>query len=222
MLRRFDRRAAGALALLSLLTACSYQVGYRPDYVPPERPPYIAHGKILIVLPKDESQFVYKGGPASSVGDYTTLTIPIGQILRDISDKIFTACFADGVEFANDRSAGKDYVVALQPNLKSFLYRYAQVIDTGFSRENPDRWIVPEVEVTLNVSAYDSRGELLLRHRYESGVVAGKEYRTTTRPADRINQTLHATLSRLMVQVADDLRPLLIGHCKVEDIAPPS
>ena len=107
MLRHFDLRAAGALALLSMLTACSYQVGYRPDYVPPERPPYIAHGKILIVLPKDESQFVYKGGPASSVGDYTTLTIPIGQILRDISDKIFTACFADGVEFANDRSAGK-------------------------------------------------------------------------------------------------------------------
>lgn len=222
MPRVLGRGLIASVAMLPVLAACSYQLGYKPEYLPAESAPFIAHGKILVVLPKDQSDFVYKGGPASSVGDYTTMTIPIGRIVRDISNEVFTSCFADGVEFADERSEGKDYVIAVEPNLKSFLYRYAQVIDTGFSEEDPDRWIIPEVEVTLNVSAYNANGELLLRHRYESGIAAGKEYRTASRPAERINETLHATLHHLFVQIATDLRPLLIGTCKVEDLAPSS
>lgn len=222
MARRSGRGLVAIAVMLPLLSACSYQVGYQPQYLPAERPSFVAHGKILVVLPESESSFVYKGGPASSVGDYTTLTIPIGRIVRDISKEVFTSCFAEGVEFADKRSEGKDYVIAVEPNLQSFLYRYAQVVDTGFSEEDPDRWIVPEVEVTLDVRAYSANGELLLRHRYGSGVAAGKEYRTTTRPAERINQTLHATLHHLFVQIATDLRPLLIGACRVDDLAPSS
>lgn len=205
--------------MLLALGGCTYEVGFQPDYVPPERPPYIAQGKILVVVPKNQEDFVYEGGPASRVGDFTKMSIPIGQIFRDISDEVFSSCFSQGVVFANDRSSEDDYVIAVEANLQSFLYRYGEVIDTGFSDEQADTWIVPQVEIALDVSAYNARDELLLRDTYESGIVAGEGYRTATRPAERVNETLHATLHRLMLRVADDLRPLLIGECEVEDLA---
>jgi hypothetical protein len=41
----------------------------------------------------------------------------------------------------------------------------------------------------------------------------------TSRPAERINRTLHATLHSLMLKLAADLRPLLLEECEITDVA---
>jgi hypothetical protein len=219
--RRFTGGRGVALAVASAaFAACAYQVGYQPDYVPPERPPYVADGKLLIVMPEAQRQLVYEGAPATEVGSFTKITIPFGTIMQDIAAQVFNSCFARGVEFAENREAASDYVLALEADLGKFFYSYTRVIDEGFSVEEPTTWLVPQVRISLDVRAYDPRGIKVLEKTYDSGVAAGEQYTVDSKPAERINETLHETLTRLMLQVANDIRPLLVGECDIRDLAP--
>jgi hypothetical protein len=203
---------------------CAYEVAYDPSYVPGERPQYVADAKILLVMPPEQQEFTYTSEPDSVTGDFTTLTVPMGAIVRDIAEQVFSSCFGQGVEFAPERIPNGDYVIALEGNMQEFIYRYTRVIERGFEEVDPsegevDAWITPEVDIAFDVRAFDRRGEKVLEKTYSSGVTAGESYRVTRRPAERINETLHATLHALMLQVADDLKPLLVGECTVLDVA---
>jgi hypothetical protein len=202
----------------AMLAACAYEVGYDPTYVPEDRPPYVADGKLLIVMPEAQQQLIYRGAPSSEVGNFTTLTIPFGAIMRDIAGDVFGSCFARGVEFTESRETGSDYVLALEGGMEEFLYSYTRIIDQGFSDEEPTTWLVPEVQMQFDIRAYSPRGELMLAKTYDSGVVAGSSYNVASRPAERVNETLHATLHALMLQVANDVRPLLVGNCDIRDL----
>ena len=222
MKRRFrgGRAIAVAAAVLGL-GACAYQVDYDPSLLPAERPAYVADGKLLIVMPEAQRQLVYEGAPSSQAGSLTRLTIPFGSIMRDIATQVFGSCFARGVEFADTRdSASDDYVLALEGDLAKFLYSYTRVIDEGFSVAEPTTWMVPEVEIAFDVRAYDSAGRKVLDKTYDSGVTAGNRYDVDSGVAERVNETLHETLHRLMLQVANDIRPLLIGQCEITDLPP--
>jgi hypothetical protein len=54
---------------------------------------------------------------------------------------------------------------------------------------------------------------------YDSGIAAGEEYLTTSKPAERINRVLHSTLHELMLDLVADVRPLLIEECEVTELA---
>ena len=215
--RVFRYLAVGA-AYVSL-AACTFQTQYEAAYVPDEAPTYIAYGKMVIVMPEDQRNFTYEGPPQSEVGNFTTLTVPIGEIVQSIADQVFTTCFASGVEFVDAIDYDDDFVVALSGDMRDFVYRYQRVIDQGFTDEDTQVWITPEVEISFNVRASDHTGRTILDKTYESGVSQGESYQVTSRPAERISQTLHATLHALMLEVAADLRPLLIGECEITDIA---
>lgn len=210
---------AAVLLAAFVQVACTYQVGFEAEYVPPDRPPFIAQGTLLIVLPEEQETMIYESAPVSEVGNFTTLEIPVGEIVRDIATDVFGSCFAEGLIFADDRFVRDPYDIALEGNLQSLLYSYTRIIDTGFDEEDPDVWIVPEVDVAFDVRAYNPHGEPVLQKVYESGIVAGEAYMTTTRPAERINETLHATLHGLMLEVAADLRLLLVGECEITELA---
>lgn len=202
-------------------TGCAHEIGYNPAYVPSDAPGYIADGRILIVMPEEQQEFVFESTPDSRTGNFTTLTVPLGAIVRDISEQVFTSCFARGVEFADEFVPGGDYVVALTGDMQEFVYSYERVIEQGFFEGDPeaDSWIVPQVEIAFSVRAFDRNGVEILDKVYDSGVTAGESYWVSNRPAERINETLHATLHALMLQVAEDIRPLLAGECEITDIA---
>jgi hypothetical protein len=165
-----------------------------------------------------QPEFLYEGPPDSRVGDFTTMTIPLGAIIREIANDVFSSCFGRGVIFAASRDVDAEYVLALEGDLDNFLYRYTEIVDSGFSEEDPDVWIVPEVEIAFGARIFDSRGNQVLDRTYSSGVVEGERYIVTARPAERINQILHDTLHSLIIQVANDIYPLLIGECTVLDL----
>ncbi len=75
------------------------------------------------------------------------------------------------------------------------------------------------MDIAFDVRVFNPHGDRVLQKVYESGVVSGDAYMTTMRPAERINETLHATLHGLMLDVAADLRLLLIGECEITDLA---
>jgi hypothetical protein len=212
-------RASWLAGALMLVGSCAYEVQFEPDYVPSEVPSFIAHGKIELVIPREQHSFTYTGPPASEIGDFTTLTVPIGRIVEEIAAQVFGACFADGVDVVEMLDYDDDFVVALIGDMEDFVHRYRRIIDQGFIDDEPQTWIVPEVQISFKVRAVNHDGRTLLDKTYDSGVRAGESYVVTTRPEERINQALHATLHELMLQVAADLRPLLVGECRVEDIA---
>ena len=214
-------RIAGSLLAMLMLAACAHQVGYEPDYVPPERPLFVADGKLLIVMPQEQQQLMYEGSPDSEIGSFTRLEIPFGAIMRDIATQVFGSCFARGIEFADSRTAATGYVLALEGELDKFSYRYERVIDDSLSVEEPTSWIIPEVQIAFHIHAYDTEGRELLEKAYDSGLYAGERY-MVARASERINETLHHALATLMLQVANDVRPLLVGECEITDLAPAS
>lgn len=185
---RAIRQAALAAGLL-LLTACAYEIGYQPMYLPSAAPSYVAQGKLLAVMPEEQRAFTHEGPPSSRTGDYITLVVPIGNIVQQIASHVFGECFIYGVEFAERREGHDDYVLALEGDMQQFIY------------------------------AYDRAGEQLLDKVYDSGVMAGEEYLVTSKPAERINRVLHATLHNLMLQLVADVRPLLMERCQITDVA---
>jgi len=207
------------LGAASVLAACAYEIGYRPEYVPTEVPNYIAQGKLLIVMAPEQREFVYEGKPSSATGDFTTLVVPIGSIVQDIATQVFGECFAYGVEFVDSTAGRDDYVLALEGNMQEFVYSYTKVIDEGFDEQPADVWITPEVDIAFAVKGYNRAGDTVLDKIYDSGVQSGESYLVTSKPAERINRTLHATLHALMLQVAADVRPLLIDECEITDVA---
>lgn len=210
-------RRAMLLAMVCLTSSCTYQAAYQARYVPEDRPAYLAHGQIALVIPEAQREFMYTGKASSWVGSDNTLTLPLGQIVEEIASEVFGSCFADGVKFITSRQPGSGYVLALEGDLERFVYSYTRVIDSGFNEDDSQGWIVPEVAVAFDVRAYDGDDRMVLGKTYDSGVKAGRGYQVSAKPEERINATLHATLHGLMMQVAADVRPLLTGRCVVED-----
>jgi hypothetical protein len=202
-----------------VLAACAYEVAYRPDYVPAEKPPFVAQGRLLIVMPAEQRAFVYEGHPISLTGDFTTLTIPVGEIVEDIAKDVFSGCFAYGVDVVDSLDGANDFVLALAGDMEDFAYSYTKVIEQGFGEGESDSWIVPEVDIAFHVKAHDRDGTTVLEKMYHSGVRAGDSYRVTGHPEERINRALHETLHALMLDLAGDIRPLLLDKCEVTDLA---
>ena len=68
---------------------------------------------------------------------------------------------------------------------------------------------------------HHSTRQQLAQRTYSSGLVNGESYEVTNRPYERINETFHTALQQIMLEVADDLRPLLVGQCRITDLPGP-
>jgi hypothetical protein len=210
---------AAVLALLAL-GGCAYEVQFQEEYLPQEAPQYVARGKLLMLMPEEQRTFTYQGPPSSRTGDYTTLIVPIGNIAMEIARHVFGECFAYGVEVTDSLAGRDDFVLAIEGDMQQFIYSYTKVINAGFDGAPTDSWIVPEVELAFAVKGYNRAGETVLDKVYDSGIKAGEEYVTTSKPAERINRVLHTTLHDLMVDLVADVRPLLMEECELEGPVP--
>lgn len=210
------------LTLLLALGGCApVEVTYEPEYLEAAIPSYLAETQILVLMEAADIDYVFEGPPESFVGQGIDLRIPLGAITREISAGVFRSHFNYGVVFAGEMPDDLPYVIAIEPEIMDFSYRYDQFIDEtiiemqpldeGFEPV-PATVITPSIQFELDLAAYDPDGNLVLEKTYLSGLVAGESYIVTSRPHERINATFHATLQDIMLQVADDLRPLLAGE----------
>jgi hypothetical protein len=207
------------VALTVALSGCAYQVAYDPEYVTEETPSYVADAEVVILMHPHDTEYVFQGSPTTDVGEFTTLTIPIGNIMQEITAEVFQSCFAFGVVFTQELTRDMNYLVAIEPEIQNFSYGYDRVpIDTP-EDEMPRSITTPQVEFDLAVKAYDSSGKIVLERTYSSGLVSGESYEVTNRPYERVNETFHVALQQIMLRVADDIRPLLIGQCTITDLA---
>jgi hypothetical protein len=197
-------RILAASTALWLVAGCAYQAGYNPTYIPDEEPEYISADEVLLVMPDEVENFVYSGNPSSFTGSATSLTIPLGVILKEVSEEILEDRFSGTVGFANEFTAGGPYRLALEPRIKRFEYRYSQLKNLGFA-------ITPEVEVDLDVNILDASGQTIFEDSYESGRVSGDTYLISGSPSEKINQTIHHVLYDLLERSFADARPAVLA-----------
>lgn len=215
------RCGPGLLAIALLLAACAAEVAYEPEYLEPAIPGYLAETQILILMQPEDAEYVYEGTADSYIGQTFTLRMPIGAITREISAEVFQRHFNYGVVFADSPPPDLRYVVAIEPEIRDFSYRYEQYLEEsvvemrpipGGLEAVPATVITPTIRFELALRAYDAMGKVVLDKIYPSGDVAGESYYVTSRPHERINATFHATLQKMMLQVAEDLRPFLASQ----------
>lgn len=207
-----------SMFLLALGGCAAVEVTYEPAYLEAAVPSYLAETQILVLMEDQDIQYVFEGQPESFVGQGIDLRIPLGAITREITARVFRSHFNYGVVFAGEMPDDLPYIIAIEPEIMNFSYRYDQFIDETIIDMQPvdeglelvpATVITPSIQFELDLAAYDPDGNLVLEKTYPSGLVAGESYIVTSRPHERINATFHATLQDIMLQVADDLRPLL-------------
>lgn len=205
-------------SLAAILTACAYEVGFDAEYVTDDAPSYIAEAEIVVLMHPHDTESVFQGNPTTEVGSFTTLTVPIGNIMQEITAEVFQTCFAYGVVFTQELTSDMAYIVAIEPEIMNFSYGYDRVpLDPTGAEEMPRSITTPQVEFDLSIRAYDSSGSTVLERTYSSGLVSGESYEVTNRPYERVNETFHGALQGLMLRAADDIRPLLVGQCEITD-----
>ena len=214
------------LIALFVLSGCAVEVEYESEYVSEVAPSYLAETEILILMHDHDLEYVYEGRPDSLIGETITLTMPIGSIMREVAGRVFQSYFMYGVVFTEEFVPDVRYIIAIEPEIRDFSYRYDRrveqnVIDMRPTEDGieaiPVTIITPSIQFELALTAYDSSGNVVLEKTYSSGLVSGESYIVTSRPHERINATFHASLQDIMLTVAEDIRPLLVGQPDIID-----
>ncbi|MEJ2380444.1 MAG: hypothetical protein P8076_04575 [Gammaproteobacteria bacterium] len=190
-----------AAVALMLLSGCAYNVGYNSTYLPAEQTHQKTPGKVLIYMPDTDANWVFKGHPTSFTGGGTTLTIPLGDITRQIAVRAFSNEFTS-VTAADTIKNQADYTVVVQPRVQHFEYAYNQLKNLGFA-------ITPETRVDLSVKVSDSEGRTIVNKVYQSGKIEGETYMASASPAEKVNAAVHKTLWKLMNAAIADIKAKL-------------
>ena len=110
--------------LLLMQSGCAYKAGYNPTYIPDENPEYFSSENVLLFMEDEEEKFVFTGNPTSLTGSATTLTLPLGFIIKEVSEEVLEDRFSGGVGFSNDIKENLKYEVIFHPSLKRFEFRF--------------------------------------------------------------------------------------------------
>jgi hypothetical protein len=198
-MNRVVRLLAAAL-LASALVGCASTSGYNPSYLAAARRPAAVQsdGRVLIVTAAPDDGYVYTGHPTSFTGGATTLTLPLGAILREAAVAAFADTFKSGADVAPEVKDPARYVVIVAPRLTSFSYEYNQLKNAGFA-------ITPTAVVTVEVRVLDAGGTTGWQRSYASGPVEGPSYMLNTSPGEEISKVAHKALYDLFAKAAADV-----------------
>lgn len=187
------------LSACILLAGCAFNAGYNPAYLPQEPLRMGINGKSLVVLSEADAQWSYSGHPTSFTGGGTTLTLPIGEITKQVALRVFGAAFKDGADYHASVENASGYRLIVKPKVNKFTYAYNQLKNLGFA-------ITPTVDIELHVMLVSPDGSTLLDKTYGSGPTEGASYMVSGQPAEKINQILHQHLFKLMTDAAQDAK----------------
>jgi hypothetical protein len=127
-------RLLAAAASAVALAGCASTGGYNPSYLAAARRAPVLHsdGRVLVVTRPQDETTVYTGRPTSFTGSATTLTLPLGAIVKEAALAAFAATFKSGADAAPEVRDPARYVVIVAPRLSGFAYEYNPLTNVGF------------------------------------------------------------------------------------------
>jgi len=188
-----------AIAML-VLAGCAMTSTYNQSYLAAARRPVAvqADGKALIVTSPEDDAYVYTGRPTSFSGSATTLTLPLGAIVKESATAAFADALKGGADASNAIKDADRYTVIVAPKLASFSYEYNQLKNIGFA-------ITPTASVVVDVRILDAEGATRWQRSYTSGPVEGPAYMLNTSPQEEISKVAHKALYDLFSAAAADV-----------------
>lgn len=214
--KRLGMAGTAAIAVLALAGCVTETTsGFQGRYLPKDTPEFHGKGQVMIVIPDGQRDFRWAGKASSWIGSDSTLELPLGTIVEQIATDVFGTHFS-GVKFVAARPALTGCDIAVEGDMDQFIYSYTRVIESGFSDETQETWIVPEVDVAFTARAYDASGAQIVGKTYSSGPVAGRRYMVSSKPGERINEALHGTLHDLIDKLAADVNDKQPAACRVK------
>jgi len=156
-------------SLAMLFTACSahFSGSYNPAYIPYEDPEFISDDRALLLMTEAHEQYVYSGSPQSHTLRYSTLTLPLGEILKQATLEALKDSFAAGVEMRTVLKHASDFALIIQPQIERFDYSYSALRNLGLAT-------TPEVTIALRIKVLNNDGVVVRDEVFESGVVSGR------------------------------------------------
>ena len=193
-------RQLGCALAAVLLAGCASTSPYNPSYLAAARRPATAQvdGKALIVTTAQDDGYVYSGHPTSFTGGGTTLTMPLGSIVKESAVAAFADTFRGGAEFAPAINDPARYAVIVSPKLVSYTYEYNQLKNAGFA-------ITPTAVVTVDVRLLDEKGATRWQRSYSSGPIEGPAYFINTAPGEEISKVTHKALYDVFARAAGEV-----------------
>jgi hypothetical protein len=199
------KRIATLFVMLTvLLSGCSHVATYNPAYLsaPPPAASERMDGKVLVYTERADDNYVFSGNPTSFTGGATTLTVPLGQITREVAVYAFGRHFKDGADAGNSLESLAGYRAIIRPRVLSFTYEYNQLQNLGFA-------ITPGVTLEIETQLLDQSGKTIYAKKHASALAQGQAYMVSGTPGERINQLVHETLYKLMDEAARDVKRAL-------------
>jgi hypothetical protein len=195
----FSAVLAVATVVLAL-AGCAFTGAYNPAYLSAARRPAAvqADGRVLVVTTAEDDAYVYAGRPTSFTGSATTLTLPLGSIVRESAKAAFADTFRGGADAASAVAQAERYAVIVAPKLTSFTYEYNQLKNAGFA-------ITPTAAAVVDVRVMDAGGGTRWQRTYSSGPVEGASYMLNTSPHEEISKVAHKALYDLFAAAAADV-----------------
>lgn len=196
------RRALQAITVALLATslaACTSTIGSRPELVAAGISAPLVQGKATLVMSASASNQTISPHPTSFTGAATSITIPMGQIVRGVGEKILGAGFSQGVT-TGEVAAPTTYGVNVE--VANFSYAYDQASNLGFA-------ITPKVSVQMIADVNAPDGKSVLHKTYSKADVTPGKYGISGQPAEKINEGLHLALGQMFRDLIDDIAAAL-------------
>jgi hypothetical protein len=189
-----------SVVLLLVIVGCVEVVTYRPEYLPSNQAmaPVQIEGKGLIYTDPSDDQFVFTGKAESVFSGGASLSMPLGEMNKEIAKVVFGGLFKSGCEMSNSLDKANEYRVIIKPRVMTFAWDLNTLRTVGFGA-------TPEVKIQLSLQVFDREKKIIFEKTYDTGAVRG-EYYFGGRPGDKINKLTHTTMFNLMMSIADDLR----------------
>lgn len=183
--------------LLLSLTACTTTLEVHRDYVAAGVAQPVAKGHATLVMAETDRKQVFNGHPTSLTGAATSVTLPLGEVVAAVGEKVCTAYFTDGATAAAAAKPG-DYVVSATP--KSFSYKYDQLSNLGFA-------ITPKVSVAVNIGVKAPDGTVIVPEKTfeRTDYSATGPYFASLQAPEKINQSLHTAVADIFREALDQL-----------------
>ena len=194
MINRVLRAATVALMAASL-AACASTIAPRPELVAAGVATPVVQGKATLVMSAAAANQTISPHPTSFTGAATTITIPMGQIVRAIGEKVLGAGFSKGAA-TSETPVADTYAVAV--DVSNFSYAYDQASNLGFA-------ITPKVTVQMTADVRAPDGKAVLHKTYSKADVTPGKYGISGKPAEKINEGLHMALGQMFRDLLDDI-----------------
>ncbi|MGZ3376270.1 MAG: hypothetical protein ACXU8S_06705 [Phenylobacterium sp.] len=179
----------------AMLAACASTVAPRPELVAAGVAAPLVQGRATLVMPAAAANQSISAHPTSFTGSATSITFPMGQIVRTVGEKVFAAGFSKGV--VTSETAQPD-TFGVSVDVSNFTYAYDQASSLGFA-------ITPKVSLQMTADVRAPDGKALLHKTYSKTDVTPGKYAISGKPAEKINEGLHMALGQMFRDLLDDI-----------------